>query len=64
MILICLSCGVELQPVLADTGSLRCQDCRASRQPLRTDLAERQRLAYSARLRLIPKTALTSRVAA
>jgi hypothetical protein len=44
--LICLSCGSELQPTLAEAGSLRCHDCRARERPLRPELAKRQRIAY------------------
>jgi hypothetical protein len=50
MTLICLACGEELQPALADAGSLRCQDCRDTHAPLRADFATEQRAAYEAAL--------------
>ena len=37
--IICLSCGGELPDTLRRTASLRCHDCRASRAPLRMELA-------------------------
>lgn len=37
---VCLACGCELAPLLTQTGSVRCQDCRDEEAPLRADLVE------------------------
>jgi hypothetical protein len=46
--LICLACGDELAPALAEAGSLRCHGCRVLRAPLQAPLARLQRARYEA----------------
>jgi hypothetical protein len=36
----CLACGEALPPLLRDTGSVRCHDCRDEMAPLRAELVE------------------------
>ena len=35
---LCLACGCVLPPMLRDTGSVRCHDCRDEMAPLRAEL--------------------------
>ena len=35
---VCLACGGPLAPLLFFTGSVRCQDCRDAKAPLRVEL--------------------------
>ena len=37
---LCLACGSVLPPMLRDTGSVRCHDCRDEMAPLRPELVE------------------------
>jgi hypothetical protein len=36
----CFACGGVLPPLLFFTGSVRCQDCRDAKAPLRVELVE------------------------